>query len=198
MKLCRTCGQTKPAEAFYRASPGKGCRLGLSGRCRACIAQKVREGREAKPEMYDAQKKRQAARMKERRAADPEPFRAYERHRYHNVWTPDKRRQRSRADYLRRSDAYKRNARQRRTRMDLVWTECGDKYAAIIAYDPCSYCGRPADTIDHVVPLIAGGGHEPMNLTAACRSCNCAKRDKPLLAFLICHFDSGSRRDWEG
>lgn len=37
----------------------------------------------------------------------------------------------------------------------------------------CRWCGRQAGTVDHVVPLAAGGGRlDPANLVAACVGCN--------------------------
>ena len=36
----------------------------------------------------------------------------------------------------------------------------------------CHWCGAPATTVDHVVPLAAGGGHGLANLVPACRRCN--------------------------
>ena len=38
--------------------------------------------------------------------------------------------------------------------------------------DRCFYCGREADTVDHI---IAGDGDDPTNLTAPCHTCNSAK-----------------------
>ena len=38
---------------------------------------------------------------------------------------------------------------------------------------PCHLCGRPgADTVDHIVPVIAGGDNGLENLRPAHRSCN--------------------------
>lgn len=42
----------------------------------------------------------------------------------------------------------------------------------------CQYCGRGADSIDHVLPRSRGGGDGWDNLAAACRSCNSAKRNR--------------------
>lgn len=46
----------------------------------------------------------------------------------------------------------------------------------------CHYCGRQLvlleRTIDHVVPLIAGGRHERGNVVVSCRSCNSKKGDR--------------------
>jgi 5-methylcytosine-specific restriction endonuclease McrA len=42
----------------------------------------------------------------------------------------------------------------------------------------CGYCGRRADTIDHVVPRSRGGAHTWENCVAACRACNSRKADR--------------------
>lgn len=51
---------------------------------------------------------------------------------------------------------------------------------AVFARDgyKCQYCGRPADSIDHVVPRSRGGEHVWENVAAACRTCNLVKRDR--------------------
>lgn len=57
---------------------------------------------------------------------------------------------------------------------------------AVIRGDPCTYCGSRADvTVDHIVPLAAGGEHMPENLAAACRPCNASKKDRGLLLCLL-------------
>jgi 5-methylcytosine-specific restriction endonuclease McrA len=44
----------------------------------------------------------------------------------------------------------------------------------------CQYCGRDADSIDHVVPRSRGGTHAWDNVVAACRRCNLAKGNRLL------------------
>jgi 5-methylcytosine-specific restriction endonuclease McrA len=45
----------------------------------------------------------------------------------------------------------------------------------------CAYCGTVGKmTVDHVLPLVAGGLDEPANVIPACSLCNCSKRDKPV------------------
>ena len=44
----------------------------------------------------------------------------------------------------------------------------------------CQYCGREADSIDHVVPRSRGGVHAWENVVAACRRCNLAKGNRML------------------
>lgn len=36
-------------------------------------------------------------------------------------------------------------------------------------------CGQPATTVDHIVPVSQGGGHEDHNLRAICGPCHDAK-----------------------
>lgn len=44
----------------------------------------------------------------------------------------------------------------------------------------CAYCGKRADTIDHVIPRSRGGMHSWENCVAACRACNSRKADRLL------------------
>ncbi len=44
----------------------------------------------------------------------------------------------------------------------------------------CQYCGRTAESIDHVIPRSKGGGHEWENVVACCRRCNTYKSDRLL------------------
>jgi 5-methylcytosine-specific restriction endonuclease McrA len=44
----------------------------------------------------------------------------------------------------------------------------------------CQYCGKRADSIDHIVPRSRGGGHTWDNVVAACGRCNAVKRDRLL------------------
>lgn len=39
----------------------------------------------------------------------------------------------------------------------------------------CRYCGGAATTVDHIIPVIQGGGNEWTNLAAACGPCNSKK-----------------------
>jgi len=45
----------------------------------------------------------------------------------------------------------------------------------------CAYCGRPADTVDHVLPLSRGGARTSwLNTVACCARCNAAKGNRLL------------------
>ena len=45
----------------------------------------------------------------------------------------------------------------------------------------CAYCGREANSADHIIPKDAGGKDELGNLVAACLSCNGRKSNKILI-----------------
>ena len=53
-----------------------------------------------------------------------------------------------------------------------------ETYAAIQDSGPCVYCGDPAESVDHVRPLIQGGWEHEDNLVPACKSCNFSKGAK--------------------
>ena len=44
----------------------------------------------------------------------------------------------------------------------------------------CQYCGKEAESIDHVIPKSKGGEHEWQNVVACCKKCNLIKADKYL------------------
>lgn len=48
----------------------------------------------------------------------------------------------------------------------------------------CAYCGNPADTWDHIVPVAAGGRTAPGNVLPACRSCNSRKGTRDVYDFI--------------
>jgi len=62
------------------------------------------------------------------------------------------------------------------------------EWAEILEYfgHRCAYCLQPSPrlTIDHIVPLIAGGPHAADNVVPACPACNSSKGKKSLLEFL--------------
>lgn len=52
----------------------------------------------------------------------------------------------------------------------------------------CAYgCGRIADTVDHIVPLVRGGTNFEGNLAPACRFCNGSKAGRLLVEWRLRH-----------
>ena len=45
----------------------------------------------------------------------------------------------------------------------------------------CHYCGKPANTVDHVIPVSQGGDNDYNNLVAACAHCNYSKGGRVFL-----------------
>src|SRR5690606_35566180 len=43
---------------------------------------------------------------------------------------------------------------------------------------PCYWCGAPATTADHLVPLARGGTSDANNLVPSCEKCNFARQDR--------------------
>lgn len=67
--------------------------------------------------------------------------------------------------------------------------------AAVIG--ECAYCGRPAQTLDHVVPVTRGGADEPSNTVPACYGCNSSKYDRTPDEWLADGLlGSGARKAW--
>lgn len=48
----------------------------------------------------------------------------------------------------------------------------------------CAYCGKPATTYDHIVPVSKGGQTTPGNIVPACNSCNSSKKTKDIMKWL--------------
>ena len=72
-----------------------------------------------------------------------------------------------------------------RIRQQKIWDKKSRAYAGAIATDPCSYCGGPSGTLDHITPKKHGGTDDWSNQTSACFSCNARKQARPLLPFLL-------------
>lgn len=61
-----------------------------------------------------------------------------------------------------------------------------DGWKRIIRRDPCSFCGAPGGTLDHITPqkLRLPHTHDWTNYAGACECCNGKKANQPLLQFL--------------
>lgn len=48
----------------------------------------------------------------------------------------------------------------------------------VLAIGRCAHCGKTDDlTVDHIIPLAAGGSNDRRNLQCLCQACNHAKAD---------------------
>jgi 5-methylcytosine-specific restriction endonuclease McrA len=90
------------------------------------------------------------------------------------------------AEWTRRNPEKVRDkVRRRRSRLAGTRVEVDAAWLEVLDADKCAYCGGPGGTVDHIVPLFAGGDFVPDNLTGACRSCNSTKHTKSLLIYLL-------------
>lgn len=103
-------------------------------------------------------------------------LRGWHERRDHPGWTPSAamrqaRMEESRARYAARqsrSVAFLRNSNIRARRVGRPIVDL----AMVLPDGPCTYCGGPSDTWDHVVPFGQGGETSPENLTPTCHACN--------------------------
>ena len=51
-------------------------------------------------------------------------------------------------------------------------------------HNKCAYCGGPAETWDHIVPISKGGETVPWNIVPACLSCNSSKKDRDVFDWM--------------
>lgn len=59
----------------------------------------------------------------------------------------------------------------------------------------CAYCGRGADTLDHVLPVVRGGLTVRTNLIPACRPCNLNKGHAEVMAWFRSHHGWSADRE---
>lgn len=49
----------------------------------------------------------------------------------------------------------------------------------------CLWCGRPATTVDHIIPSSKGGTDLPYNLLASCSDCNSRRGNQSAFSYFI-------------
>ena len=142
----------------------------IQGACKACWAKR----------RYAAQRDRLLALNKKWREANPD------------YWKQPHLRERNRQWLRDHPEAAKKHLRatiRRRRAREAGWTveqiQDTEAYITVLGADPCAYCGGPADTLDHIDALAAGGNHVWENLTAACRVCNSTKHTASLLTLML-------------
>lgn len=166
-KRCCHCHEVKPLTEFggNRSLPD-----GRGRECRACE-------RAAKRHMRDPAAA--VARVQAWVAANQERRRAYRKEYYRR--NAEKVKAEVKAYYQANPEKWRAWMQARRARLrNAPGTASVAQIASRVAYygGLCWMCHKPADTIDHVIPLVRGGSHWPANLRPACRSCNSSKRSR--------------------
>lgn len=179
LKRCSKCKKRKnPAKDFGKHPRAKD---GLQTACKECYAKYQTERRKNpalkavdRIRINQAMAKRQDHynelhnTARQRRRADPA-----ERER----WLADQRAWRAKDGNMARGN-HTRRTRKLAALIDGPLRAA--TYARVIASGPCVYCGAPATTVDHVVPLARNGLETESNLVPACGSCNSSKGAKLL------------------
>ena len=186
MKTCTKCGETKPLDEFNRDRSRKD---GRHPWCRACGSRRRASWYEKNREANLAYQAEWREQNREKKAASDRRWRsanlgrkadsdaAWRRANTERLTTYFREYRQANKD---KGRDWKRNRRARRA----------NAYVAIVRFDEilqrdlgvCGICGKPImdDTIelDHIIPLAAGGTHEPGNAQIAHRTCNRRKAAK--------------------
>lgn len=121
--------------------------------------------------------------LERNRIRDRKRYQTQERKEYHKQQTREYRR--------RFPESVKVMHNRRRTRLKKVhksfYTATELKSRLELFKDVCCYCGKKLDgkgTVDHFIPIAAGGSDVLGNLVLCCQSCNSSKQDTDVLVWL--------------
>lgn len=176
-RTCSTCQQRKPLDAFDH---DKSARLGHRSQCKPCRGAHVAQ-------WYQDNHERQLNRARERYTRNIDKVRAADTLRY--------QRNRETRIALATEHAHVRRARMRSGTYVRGITH---KSLRKIYGDLCCYCGilmafEPIPgtrynpdraTIEHIIPISAGGAHDWDNVTLCCRRCNLRRNRTPINEWL--------------
>lgn len=183
LKTCVRCANTKPITSFYRRPDSPD---GYRNDCKECTKERANTSaqrniafRRAYMKKYGEQNREHLNAEARRRAKENGRKYYFRRYRSDNRESVLENERRYRAKNRHKQAA--RLAARRAMPLDGV----ARKYMAILLGDRCSYCGAPASSIDHIVPVSSGGTNAWDNLTAACKSCNSKKHDRSLMTFVL-------------
>lgn len=115
---------------------------------------------------YEKNRDQITARTRSKRALNPEPIETKARWRAANRAKV--------VGYAEKHRALKKGLRADLT--DAQWQEVLNAWSG-----QCAYCGRPANSQDHLTPVSRGGEHTIWNVVPACLSCNHKKSAGPPL-----------------
>ena len=196
----------KPRESFHLYPKGDGLRAW----CRGCVGEYSREYRAKNRDRllrydheryparrdghllamradYRKNRDQYLARAAKRRADNPEASRANNlayKKANPEKWREYQRRWRDDNPHVKQAEKQRRRTRERCAPGRGVSAR---EWRAIVAgsLGICVYChSRAKRTMDHVIPILGGGAHDPDNVVAACLSCNSSKGATPLIVWM--------------
>ena len=187
-KTCRACGRTLDRAQFYARSDSPD---GLRNDCKDCTKERARLAVQRNPEKRKEYMRQygevnrahlnEQARVRFKRNDRKLYSRQYRAQNRQSVLENERR--------YRVQNRHKETARRLVRRSAMPVDDATIEYLRILRGDICSYCGKSAGTVDHIVPVADGGTNDWDNLTSACSSCNSRKHDRSLLTFLVKLYD---------
>jgi 5-methylcytosine-specific restriction endonuclease McrA len=105
-------------------------------------------------------------------------FSVYGKSKYRNLSITEKNRAYSRNYYYNNKDLFRLRQRERDLKLTPAIPILNLREHVKRFHGICVYCGKPGNSIDHVMPLSKGGKHEISNLVIACLPCNIRKSNK--------------------
>lgn len=180
-KRCTKCKTIRPISSFGKTAKVKS---GLRSQCKDCERAYCAGWREANPDYQDAyyarNKSKLLARMAQRYAENPQPFRERSR-----IWAENNQ-EASKAIQRRwltnNHEMNRQKSHRRRVRQQMAGTyQVSKDEIHKLSRGSCFYCGSVERIeIDHVMPLSRGGTHSIGNLVSACLKCNRSKGSKTI------------------
>ncbi len=170
-KKCTKCGETKKLSEFSKKKLG---RLGLASTCKKCAAEVTADWRKKNPDKAKAHSKKW---LKENK----EYHREYSKSWYkENKEKAQKKNKAWRKNNPKKKQAIDNNRRARKNNASGKITS--NEWASLVAATG-NKCLRCEDenaklTIDHVIPLVAGGSNSIDNAQPLCQKCNSSKGTK--------------------
>lgn len=187
MKACSKCRVVKPLSDFFARTAASDGRMSSCKTCKTAALYAWREKNADRWREYvreEIKRPHRAAKRADYRQSEPAKELARARERGAKVratkaeWlaaNPDKAR------------AFNKNRNARRRARKPIGTVSAAEWSAVKAKHAhrCRYCNEKSLrlTMDHVVPISAGGAHHVGNIVPACRPCNSRKKDIPAEVF---------------
>ncbi len=184
-KVCAKCKQEKPIGDFYRNKNGI-----VRYKCKRCVTEYNLEWKKNNREKANSQPWRKSEKYKARKREErrvfckrhPEKIR--EQKKDYREKHPEKNREKRKA-YREKYPEKIKAQKQRRRALKMSapgsftgaeWLELKKKFNNL-----CARCGQEKPlTVDHVIPLVAGGSNSIDNIQPLCLSCNSAKGTKTI------------------
>jgi hypothetical protein len=199
-KTCTKCRQIKSLDNFSRHNGRKSAKSGYRATCKQCQVADNRSYRSRNREKVNQAKRKYSEANKEQKSESDKKYREankkkiakrnktwrtnnYEHTREKSLeWRTRNKKRKAITDKA-WAQNNKENVRNISMRRRARLAENGifsvtKKDIVNLLNKGCSYCGRPAEHVDHIVPIVRGGTHSIGNLTGACASCNLSKGSK--------------------